>query len=131
MKSIMKFIADDGTEHLTEADCIAHEAKSGFRTLVERYLHSPANQYPGHASLSIARNAILGFEEYRHSPEATDGPAFESLVGKRDIPDGNVVRIDDTPPEGQEALVAASETEVTASGAAEPSTEQGGRRKRA
>lgn len=55
------FVANDGTQFATEAECLRHEVRLKDAATVDKFLVSSGNKYSKAAQCSIARASILAY----------------------------------------------------------------------
>lgn len=77
MKEVTVFEAEDGTLFKTSDECEAHDRALGHRKAVETFLESEFCRYKSGAQVSIVRQSILDWEEYKLRPTTSElQPAF-------------------------------------------------------
>ena len=63
MKAKQIFEADDGTPFESEEECKVYESMLAVQKNIETFLESDGNAYKSKQTISIARNAIVAWEQ--------------------------------------------------------------------
>ncbi len=72
MKTTTRYVAEDGKDFDTEAECLAYESMLGERATIDTWLTTERELEAGTRAHTMARNYIEGYLAFRAANPATD-----------------------------------------------------------